>query len=182
MRRMLYASSATQSTDDEEGMSGSESSNGTGWEHPQFSQERSSVHIPQDQHGYLQPTSQPPANGTGYSLPPLSAILGDAPLRFSSPSMRPAVPSPDDQHVKYAQFANAGPPASYGPQWGFQMPTSMPYHVQYASFHSPSRGTRSASMQPRQHSSLPHSAYDSHPHHRPHLHHAPGAVAPHAYY
>ena len=184
MRRMLYNSSATQSTDDEEGMSGSESSNGTGWEHPHFTHQRSSVHIPheQEQQSYLQPTQ---AAGAGYSLPPLSAILGDTPLRFSSPSL----PSADDQNVKYAEFANAGPPATYGPQWGFQLPTSTMYHVQYpssqmASFHSPSHGTRSASMQPRQHSSLPHSAhhaYDSHPHH-PHLHHTSGAaVTPHYY-
>ncbi len=124
-----YPTSATFSTDDEEGMSGSESSNGTGWEHgyPRPSRTSSSFLQPGHQH-------QPSHVGGGYSLPPLSTLLAEASTRFASPTpshSSQARPSPLGNNVKYAEFANAGPPAGYAPQWGFQVPSSTVQQVQY---------------------------------------------------
>lgn len=134
--RTRYPASATFSTDDEEGgMSGSESSNGTGWEHPyhQRSSRTSSSFLQPGHHHQPSYHQQSSHVGGGYSLPPLSTLLAETSHRFTSPtpssSSHPG-PSPLG-NVKYAVFANAGPPASYAPQWGLQVPTSNGQQVQY---------------------------------------------------
>lgn len=206
--RTRYPTSATFSTDDEEGgMSGSESSNGTGWEHPYPHPSRAAPVSSLLQPGHRQPSSHV---GGGYSLPPLSTLLAET-SRFASPTSvhsSHARPSPHENNnsVKYAEFANAGPPASYGPQWGFQVPSSLSSssireQVQYPPlqtvFHSstgvrmePSPHSDLGYGQPRQRSSLclPSSSFSSHsyapgPSHR-HAHvqlspaYAPNAFTP----
>jgi hypothetical protein len=123
-------------TDDDEGMSSSESSNGTGWE-CQHQQHPSHLHAHQQQQLRLQsqpqPQPQPQVVGGGYSLPPLSTLLAETQQHhFASPTPSAHVQAsqtPMHENVKYAEFANAGPPASYVPQWGlFSSPSgATPY-------------------------------------------------------
>ncbi|KAG8826103.1 hypothetical protein FRC19_009710 [Serendipita sp. 401] len=152
-RSLDYPRSGSLSTDDDEGMSGSESSNGTGWEHPDPHAPRVHHHQQHQQHHqYLQPI------GGGYSLPPLSSILGDVPLRFSSPSAGHSSLSPSSVAEKYVQFANAGPPASYAPQWGFQVPASTRYypHSQEVTSGTTVNNMKSSQLPARQHPALQH--------------------------
>ena len=180
-----YPIGTSFSTDDEEGMSSSESSNGTGWEHqhPHPFQQAAS-------HPFLRPVHPPSSyGGGGYSLPPLSSLLAETSHRFPSPagsSRSRTRPSPLGPSVHYAEFANAGPPASYAPQWGFQPPPLSVPQVQYRSaqtvFQSPtSTGPEARSHSDhghiRQHHSLP-LPYSHLPHSHPHARSPVHPVAP----
>lgn len=109
-------------TEDDEGMSSSDSSNGTGWEyhHHQQAQSQSQSHL-QPHRAPPSARSQPQVVGGGYSLPPLSTLLAETQQQFASPiaPSQLSAHTPLHENVKYAEFANAGPPASYVPQWGF---------------------------------------------------------------
>lgn len=126
-------------TDDDESMSSGESNNGAGWEcqQPPHLQPYPQLQVPSHARSHPPPPrirtqSQLPARVRGgYSLPPLSVVLGETQPRFASPlssvsapphhhlqQPQPFVQTPIHEGIKYAQFANAGPPASYAPQWG----------------------------------------------------------------
>lgn len=142
--RRKYPSSL--STDDEDAaMSSSESSNGTGWAPSHPSQTGSS---------YLHPHSRPQqVNGNGYTLPPFSTLLAETQQRFASPVAPTPLSTSMEYGVKYAEFANAGPPASYAPEWGFQVPPTA-YQVQYPPLQTAFRSP--VAPQPSHSQHLPH--------------------------
>lgn len=137
--------------DNDESGSSSGSTIDAPWEqHEAYSQ--------QQQQQQRRPPPPPPQSGP-YSLPPLSTVLAESRLRFSSPP--PIMQDlPNSQRYysdptpyiesKYAQFANAGPPASHPQQWGYSVyerprfvgqfppPQRMPMmHTPATFYHSP---------------------------------------------